>query len=151
MQQLEMLDKPDESKCGRCKEIKPLSEFNKDATTKKKVHCYCKECACLAAKEHHFKHRDKALERMRLYNKSRNRNSAHKKATEALRTGVLKRQPCEECGAEKTDAHHDDYAKPLEVRWLCRSHHIQWHNKHGEALNALTVKQWTPPTKETRL
>jgi hypothetical protein len=45
----------------------------------------------------------------------------------ALRTGALVRQPCEVCGNPKTDGHHDDYAKPLAVRWLCRSHHRQHH------------------------
>lgn len=41
---------------------------------------------------------------------------------DALRIGALKRQPCEECGA-KAEAHHDDHAKPLDVKWLCRHHH----------------------------
>lgn len=37
-------------------------------------------------------------------------------------------QPCEVCGTRKQiDAHHDDYSKPLDVRWLCRSHHRQHH------------------------
>ena len=39
----------------------------------------------------------------------------------------LVRQPCEICGGCKTDAHHDDYNKPLEVRWLCRNCHKEWH------------------------
>src|SRR5690606_109968 len=39
----------------------------------------------------------------------------------AIRSGHLLKQPCEVCGKMKVDAHHDDYAKPLEVRWLCRS------------------------------
>lgn len=39
------------------------------------------------------------------------------------------RQPCEICG-EKAEAHHDDYNKPLEVRWLCFKHHREWHKTH---------------------
>jgi len=45
----------------------------------------------------------------------------------AVTAGDLVRQPCEVCGAEPADGHHDDYAKPLEVRWLCRAHHRQHH------------------------
>ena len=45
----------------------------------------------------------------------------------AIGTGILIRQPCEVCGLEKVDAHHDDYTKPLEVRWLCRKHHNRHH------------------------
>jgi hypothetical protein len=33
-------------------------------------------------------------------------------------------QPCEVCGATKVEKHHPDYSKPLEVRWLCREHHL---------------------------
>lgn len=45
----------------------------------------------------------------------------------AIRDGRLTRQPCEVCGAEKAQAHHDDYSKPLDVRWLCTTHHAEWH------------------------
>lgn len=45
----------------------------------------------------------------------------------AIRDGVLIRKPCEVCGAKKVDAHHDDYERPLSVRWLCRRHHNQHH------------------------
>ena len=36
-------------------------------------------------------------------------------------------KPCEVCGYENTDKHHDDYSKPLQVMWFCRKHHIQRH------------------------
>jgi hypothetical protein len=32
-------------------------------------------------------------------------------------------------------AHHDDYAKPKEVRWLCIYCHRQWHKEHGTYKN----------------
>jgi len=41
----------------------------------------------------------------------------------ALKTGKLTPEPCKVCRATKTDAHHEDYNKPLDIVWLCRSHH----------------------------
>ena len=42
--------------------------------------------------------------------------------------GWLFRKPCEICGkTENIDAHHDDYSKPLEVKWLCRLCHREHH------------------------
>ena len=35
---------------------------------------------------------------------------------------------CEECGKiGKMDAHHENYLKPLEIKWLCRVCHKQKH------------------------
>lgn len=48
----------------------------------------------------------------------------------AIRDGSLIRQHCEVCGDANAQAHHDDYSKPLEVRWLCQKHHAEWH-KHN--------------------
>ena len=47
----------------------------------------------------------------------------------AIKKGILLRNPCEICGVVKVEAHHDDYAKPLEVTWLCRKHHVAHHRK----------------------
>ena len=53
--------------------------------------------------------------------------------------------PCEVCGELKVEAHHDDYYKPFEVRWLCGHHHREHHmmqrrqdaanNKNDESIN----------------
>lgn len=51
---------------------------------------------------------------------------AHDLVHRAIRDGVIAPCPCEVCGA-KAEAHHDDYSKPLDVRWLCRRHHAQFH------------------------
>lgn len=46
--------------------------------------------------------------------------------------GKLKSQPCAECGAEPTEAHHKDYSQPLLIVWLCRSCHGKLHNAKAE-------------------
>lgn len=45
----------------------------------------------------------------------------------ALMSGKLIKQPCEFCDSEESEAHHDDYSKPLEVRWMCDKHHKEYH------------------------
>jgi hypothetical protein len=42
-----------------------------------------------------------------------------------VRTGKLIKAPCRICGDRKSEAHHADYSKPLEVDWLCHFHHRQ--------------------------
>jgi hypothetical protein len=32
------------------------------------------------------------------------------------------------CGATKTEAHHTDYSRPLDVVWLCKHCHRLLHN-----------------------
>jgi hypothetical protein len=41
----------------------------------------------------------------------------------AIKKGLLIRRPCEVCGCVKSEAHHPDHSRPLEVVWLCRPHH----------------------------
>jgi hypothetical protein len=61
----------------------------------------------------------------------------HALVTVAIQTGVLERPPCcEECGRFRfAVAHHDDYRNPLDVRWLCRECHGNWHSENGPGLN----------------
>lgn len=57
--------------------------------------------------------------------------------TEAIAGGKLVRGPCEVCATTKrVEGHHDDYTKPLEVRWLCTRHHQQHHARVRSLLNA---------------
>lgn len=51
------------------------------------------------------------------------KNAARRAVQIAVATGRLVRQPCEQCGAEPTHGHHDDYSQPLMVRWLCAPCH----------------------------
>lgn len=55
------------------------------------------------------------------------KRQAHIIVGNAVRDGRLHKQPCEICGDAKADAHHDDYSKPLDVRWLCRPCHSDLH------------------------
>ncbi len=57
----------------------------------------------------------------------------------AIARGDITPQPCEGCGAEAypthdgrrgVHAHHDDYSKPLNVRWLCYSCHGKEHRRY---------------------
>lgn len=57
----------------------------------------------------------------------------------AVRDGRLqKSERCEDCGnaPNRLHGHHDDYAHPLVVRWLCPGCHVKWHRKNGEGANA---------------
>jgi hypothetical protein len=59
--------------------------------------------------------------------KSRDKLEAHAAVRVALRQGLLRRGNCEICGSFRVDAHHENYSRPLEVRWLCRRHHQALH------------------------
>jgi len=65
--------------------------------------------------------------------KNRHKTRTHALVKAAVTLGVLVRGPCEVCGARQGEggqriyAHHEDYARPLAVRWLCARHHMQVH------------------------
>lgn len=53
---------------------------------------------------------------------------AGKRVSHAIKRGILIRpDTCERCsGQGPIEAAHEDYSKPLEVSWLCRSCHRSW-------------------------
>lgn len=66
----------------------------------------------------------------------RARHKARAWARKAIKRGHLVRQPCEVCGDARVEAHHDDYSQPLNVRWLCPSHHRDHHAAERAAARA---------------
>jgi len=138
-------------KCFKCKISKNLNEFYIHKQMKDGHLNKCKECA----KRDSTKHRLLNIEKIRAYDRYRgNRQkptymsdyrkkypkkySAHCKVNNAIRDNKLKKiDICEECQSKyHVVAHHDDYNKPLSVRWLCQSCHRQWHMRFGEGKNA---------------
>lgn len=60
--------------------------------------------------------------------RNREKTLAQNKLNYAVRTGKIERQPCEVCSAtDKVHAHHHDYGKPFDVRWLCFKCHKATH------------------------
>lgn len=52
---------------------------------------------------------------------------AHTAVSNALRDGKISKEPCYFCGAGTVHAHHKDYARPLDVMWLCAKCHHRLH------------------------
>jgi hypothetical protein len=136
------------AQCKKCGLVKPLDAFYKGHLSRD---CRAGECAdCTKARVK--AHRQENIERIREYDRSRGcrqtrdmlrlyreRNPikyrAHRAVNNALKNGRLsKPDGCEVCGSGYAlHGHHDDYSRPLSVRWLCAACHHQWHAKHGEA------------------
>lgn len=58
---------------------------------------------------------------------NKHKTKAQNAVNNALRDKRLTRQPCEVCGELRVHGHHDDYSKPLDVKWLCVKHHAERH------------------------
>lgn len=140
--------------CFKCNETKALSEFYAHPRCQMGTLNKCKDCTKLDVRKHHHKMMQvpqwvaKERERQRIKeakrraagtaHKSNNATSvwrklnpaksrAHNRVAKALTAGRLNRQPCEVCGDKKSQAHHEDYQRPLDVRWLCSRHHSERH------------------------
>lgn len=67
--------------------------------------------------------------RLRYANKYPERIKANRILNRAVKTGEIIKQACEVCEEPKTVAHHDDWSKPLVVKWLCEVHHKARHKQ----------------------
>ena len=66
-----------------------------------------------------------------VYRELHGKKDARQLLNVAKRKGVIIQKSCESCGDIKSEGHHTDYGQPLEVIWLCRKHHREWHKKNG--------------------
>lgn len=157
-----------EKQCFKCGEVKDINEFYKHPQMADGHLNKCKECTktdtiqnrmvnydyyaeydrirgrlphrVAARKEYIAAHpeiKKKCIENYSI--KYPEKHTAHQKTGNAIRDNRLIKQPCEVCGEREVEAHHDDYSKPLEVRWLCQRHHCEVHGK----LSRSHVEDWT--------
>lgn len=84
----------------------------------------------LAKKKTYYLENSAEIKEKRVRWRKEKTGNATSKVQTALLSGKIEPQPCEICGESRAYAHHDDYSKPLEVRWLCKRHHVEWHKNN---------------------
>lgn len=141
-------------KCLTCSEIKSIDDFHLiDSGTR--YLSYCKKCSNLRIMKKYYENREEALVKFkkryenaeyrakdiekskRYYDKNPLKMKTRAKTRYLVKTGKLTKLPCKICGDVNVQAHHDDYNNPLQVTWLCKTHHAEHHRKYKE----LEVKQ----------
>ena len=82
------------------------------------------------AKEYYKKHKKDWIEKARVAKrKYPEKWKARQDLRNAVASGKIEKLPCEICGNLKSQGHHEDYSKPLEVKWLCAKHHAELHSQ----------------------
>lgn len=139
-----------EKKCFKCFAILPLDEFYKHSRMADGHLNKCKICT----KNDAIANRNNRLEYYREYDRkrrlhgrteslhsnerwairNRHKRVAHVAVGNAVRDGRLFKKPCEICGSKEVQAHHDDYSKLLDVRWLCVTHHAEHHKRERKEI-----------------
>lgn len=105
------------NQCRKCMSVKNLNWRLKNKDTKRHVEYNAKNS----------KKRYSYVEKWRKDNPLKVK--AHYKVSQALKSGDLIKRSCELCGSLDSEAHHEDYNRPLEVNWLCKSHHKIRHDQ----------------------
>lgn len=141
-------------RCPSCEQDLPREAFPLNKSRKDGLHAYCLACNRTKQAALRASHGERYREMRRRYRASEKGKAAYSRYVPAhpwqkwaqskvwreINAGrMTKPETCSSCGEGGIiDGHHDDYAKPLEVRWLCRWCHREWHRINGEAANANT-------------
>ena len=120
--------------CFKCGAEKAITEFYVHPQMGDGRLNKCKQCT----RKDVSKNYQDNLDYYRAYDKKRGfrpsspeKTVARNAVNRALKMGRIVRGPCEigtECFG-RIEGHHDDYSKPLEVRWLCKKHHAEAHTQ----------------------
>ena len=116
--------------CKQCDSDKHQDEFRASCSSK------CRDCLC-----EYDRNRNKEPGRYAAIRAWDKNNPIKRKATKTVEIALYHgdiHNPgiCESCSNRGTVvAHHDDYSKQLDIRWLCNSCHRLWHVKNGEGIN----------------
>lgn len=127
----------EENKKSRTEKSKKLREENSEWISAYKKEWWKKHATRLRKKQNElrklpeFKKKRNEYLKERLCKNELPKIRARKIFRAAVKTGFLVRpNHCSKCMKEcKPDGHHDDYNKPLEVRWLCKVCHNHEHKK----------------------
>lgn len=141
-------------KCKKCGKEKQIDDFPKHKQCRAGVINTCKNCQKEYLKQWKKKNPDKIKKYNKTRNETgigrkclrewqkknkdkikqnlsrpevRLKHLARLTLNNSIKLGKTKRMFCEICGEEKSEAHHEDYNKPLEVMWLCNKHHRELH------------------------
>lgn len=118
--------------CKKCGKIKSISEFPLDGQGYPAYTCrFCKNQQVYEYSKNHPELRKEIrsnwIKKSDFQKKDRKKNLEKYRARDALnhakREGRISQLPCADCKSEKSEAHHEDYSKPLEVIWLCLKCH----------------------------
>ncbi len=141
-----------QKQCFKCLTIKPLEDFYRHPEMRDGRLGKCKECTKSNVKQRYYdpdfrgkiasyevdRFRNPARkEKLIEYQKTRRdkfpeKYKARNAVNNALRDGRLTKENCKHCGNPDTQAHHNDYSKPLEVIWCCFKCHREI--EHGQKL-----------------
>ena len=103
--------------------LRPLCSWCDSVIENFKKKNFCKKCAAKYNREWRKKNIPSEEQKFR--------DAVRHKTYLAIAKGLLIREPCEVCGKTKVEAHHDDYNKTFDVRWLCVKHHHEFHSAKG--------------------
>lgn len=129
--------------CSKCGQNKEYEEFYQQRVNKDGYDGFCKLCKKESTAKNYLLVKPKRKVQMRSYAKDyfqKNKQDwvvkahiakakfpekwkARQNLRNAVALGKVEKFPCKVCGDKKSQGHHEDYSKPLEVIWLCALHH----------------------------